>query len=105
MGARLRAALLDLMGEHREAGAIPTSCRFRFYELVARGVIPKTRTGARRPDQDMNEALTWLRERGLVAWDEIVDETRTFDAWHAAPTVRQWVKDVLEQARVDPMGR
>jgi len=47
---RLRAAILELLGEHERDGALPTSGRFLFYELEHRGVVSKTATGARRPD-------------------------------------------------------
>jgi hypothetical protein len=99
---RLRSALLDLLGEHDAAGALPTSARFLFYELVQRGVISKEKTGARRPDQDMADALTQLREAGTIPWDWIADETRTLDATLTAPTVAGWMSLMLEQARIDP---
>ena len=70
--AQRREALLRLLEEHRRDGALPTSGRFLFYELVARGIISKTPTGKRRADQDMTEALTQLRENGDVPWDWIV---------------------------------
>jgi hypothetical protein len=100
--ARLRAALRDLIAEHEAAGALPTSARFLFYELIQRAVITKERTGARRPDQDMSDALTQLRETGEVPWDAIVDETRSLDSVRTAPTVAQWVRDGLKYARIGP---
>ncbi|TMC35554.1 MAG: hypothetical protein E6J28_11740 [Chloroflexi bacterium] len=99
---RLRTALKDLLTQHELAGTLPTSARFLFYELVAAGVISKERHGARRPDQDMNDALISLRESGDVEWEWIVDETRSLADWRGAASVREWVLDVLEQARVDP---
>ncbi len=38
---RLRTALMYLVEEHRRDGALPTSVRFLFYELVARSIISK----------------------------------------------------------------
>jgi hypothetical protein len=99
---KLRAVLLKLLREHERDGALPTSARFLFYELVQRGVLSKEKSGARRPDQDMHDALMDLRERSEVPWDWIVDETRSLDAWHVAPTVTEWTLDVLAQAKVDP---
>jgi hypothetical protein len=92
-----------LLQEHERDDALPTSARFLFYELVQRGVISKERkTAGRRPDQDMSDALTQLRERGDVPWDWIVDETRSLDDFTGAPTLRQWMLDVLPAARLDP---
>jgi hypothetical protein len=99
---RLRTALQALLAEHQADGALPTSGRFLFYELVQRGVISKTANGARRPDQDMTEALTDLREDGLVPWEWIVDETRSLDGTFTAPTVADWLTAILDQARLDP---
>jgi hypothetical protein len=77
---RLRTALRDLLAEHHSDGALPTSARFLFYELVQRGILSKERKAqGRRPDQNMSDALTDLRERGEVPWEWIVDETRSLD--------------------------
>ena len=46
-----------------------------YYELVQRGQLSKERTGARRPDQNLHDALTDIREEGRVRWYWIVDET------------------------------
>jgi hypothetical protein len=75
----LRDLLVKLLEEHERDGAIPTSARFLFYELVQLGKLSKVKTGARRPDQDLHLALTQLRESGDVPWDWIVDESRSFD--------------------------
>ena len=66
-------------------GMLPTSGRFLFYELVQAGVVSKVHTGARRPDQNLLDALTHLREAGLVPWDWIVDETRELTWYRTAP--------------------
>jgi len=100
---RLRAALLELLAEHERSRALPTSARFLFYELVARGVLSKERKErGRRPDQDMSEALTDLRERGEVPWDWVVDETRTVKNFTGAPTIGEWMLEALPQGRLDP---
>ena len=74
---RMRELLLALMEEHERDGALPTSVRFLFYELVQRGQIPKKAKG--RTDRLVSEALMDLRESGQVAWDDIVDETRDLE--------------------------
>ena len=100
---RLRQASLELLNEHEQDGALPTSSRFLFYELVQRGILSKERKAqARRPDQDLHVHLTPLRESGEVPWDWIVDETRSLDDFTGSSTVRQWMLDVLQAARLDP---
>jgi hypothetical protein len=100
---RLRSALLELLTEHERDGALPTSARFLFYELVQRGILSKgKKTRGRRPDQNMSDALTDLRERGDVPWEWIVDETRSLDDFRGASTLREWMFDVLPAARLDP---
>jgi hypothetical protein len=98
----LRAALRGLLEEHREQEALPTSARFLFYELVSRGIISKHSTGKRRPDQDMSDALTDLRQSGEIPWDWIVDETRSLEDYTGFPSIRDGVLDGLEAIRLDP---
>jgi hypothetical protein len=98
---RLQRSCLELIKEHRQDGAIPTSIRFLFYELEGRGIIPKTYPGKRQPGQDVSEAMTHLREAGLVDWDEIVDETRSLHNWAYASTVYEHVENRLDGARID----
>jgi hypothetical protein len=74
---RMRELLLALREEHERDGALPTSVRFLFYELVQRGQIPRKAKG--RIDRLVSEALMDLRESGQVAWDYIIDETRDLD--------------------------
>jgi hypothetical protein len=73
---RLLQPILKIVREHAEAGMLPTSARFIYYKLIAGEVLSKERTGARRTDQDMIDALTILREREQIPWDLIEDETR-----------------------------
>jgi hypothetical protein len=100
--ARLRAALRELLAEHKRSRALPTSARFLFYELVQRGVLSKEAKGKRRPDQDLHVALTQLRESGQVPWEWIVDETRALADYRGTATVRQWMLEALPAARLDP---
>jgi hypothetical protein len=99
---RLRTASLELLTEHERGGALPTSSRFLFYELVQRGILSKERKAqGRRPDQNMSDALTDLRENGEIPWEWIVDEKRVLDDFRGAPTIKQWMLEVLPQARLD----
>ena len=99
---RLQRCLLEAIGEHERERALPTSGRFLFYELEQRGVVSKERTGARRADQDLNEALTYLRERGLIPWGWIVDESRSLDSWEYASSVAEYVARSVDYARINP---
>ena len=84
--AALRDLVVALVQEHERAGTIPTNARFLFYELVQRGQISKERTGARRSDQNLHDALTDVREDGRVPWSYIVDETRSFENYSGYPS-------------------
>lgn len=109
---RLQRACLRLLLEHEATGAIPTSIRFLFYELLDQGVIPKVyrdKTGAekkRTPSQDISDAVTVLREldSGAIPWGWIVDETRTLEEWRYAVSVQSYVEEVLPVARIDLWG-
>jgi hypothetical protein len=104
---RLQRACLDLLAEHEDDGAIPTSIRFLFYELLGRGVIPKVyrhpdgTEKKRTPGQDISDAVGVLREAGRIPWTYIVDETRTLDSWRYASSVYQYVEDTLPLARIN----
>lgn len=105
---RLQRACLDLLLEHEADGALPTSIRFLFYELLGRDVIPKEyrypdgRKKPRQPGQDISDALTHLREQGIVPWHWLVDETRTLYSWRYAATVYDdYVEETLPRARID----
>lgn len=107
---RLQRACLDLLREHEADGALPTSNRFLYYELVARGVVPKAYYDAngqakrRGLATDISEAVTVLREVGIVPWDWVVDETRRLHNWRYAASVYQYVEDILPTARIDLWG-
>jgi hypothetical protein len=96
---RVRSALMQLHGEHKRARTLPTSARFLFYELIARAVIRKDDNYV---TQLVSTALTQLRERGLIPWDDIVDETRSIEDFTGSATVAQdWLR-YLPQTRLDP---
>jgi hypothetical protein len=98
----LRDLLVALLREHEHGGALPTSARFLFYELVQRGQLSKTRTGARRPDQNLHDALTDVREDGRVPWDWIVDESRSLDDYAGHPSIKQGMLEKLPFTTLDP---
>lgn len=72
----LRQHVLRLYREHLEAGMLPTSIQFLFYELVALSIVSKQASGVlkpgavgqRRADQDVIDAITSLRESGQTPW-------------------------------------
>jgi hypothetical protein len=101
----LRDLLVALLEEHERDGAIPTSARFLYYELVQRGQLSKQRKGARRPDQDLHDALTDVRENGRVPWDWIVDETRNLEDYTGYPTIKAGILAELPYVRLDPWHR
>src|SRR6516162_10512928 len=98
----LRELLFDLLQEHNADGTIPTNARFLYYELVQRGDLSKERTGARRPDQNLHDALTDIREDGRVPWDWIVDETRSLDDYTGYPSIKEGVLAQLPYIALDP---
>jgi hypothetical protein len=98
----LRESLLQLIREHEHDGTIPTSARFLFYELVQRGIVSKEKTGARRPDQDANDALIDLRESEKIPWSHIVDETRSLDDYSGFKSIKDAALAYLPQLQLDP---
>ena len=98
----LRDLVFNLLQEHADDGALPTSARFLFYELVQRGQLSKQQTGKRRADQDLHDALTDLREDGRVPWNWIVDETRSLDDYSGYPSIKLGVSVMLENIALDP---
>jgi hypothetical protein len=96
---KVRTKLMYLMDQHCRDDALPTSVRFLFYELVAQRIIAKS---GERPDKIVSAALTDLRERGLVRWEDIVDETREVsDFTGPASVAKDWL-DYLASACIDP---
>ncbi len=97
----LQRAAHALLLEHERDDALPTSNRFLFYEAEQRGILSKRRTGRRRSDQDFTDAVMWLREKGIVPWHWIVDETREVVEWEYADTVREGVRQSIRTQRID----
>jgi hypothetical protein len=101
--ARLRQWLHEAVLAHRAAGTIPTTSRFLYYEAVMSGIVRKHGSGGgRRPDQDVSVALLWLREHGLVDWDEIRDRTRRVIPFTGAASIPAAAQEAVEIARLDP---
>jgi hypothetical protein len=100
----LRELLTALLHEHDRDGAIPTSARFLFYELIQRGELSKERKkgAVRRPDQNLHDALTDVREDGRIPWPWIVDETRSVDDYIGSPSIKQGALDALPYIALDP---
>jgi hypothetical protein len=100
---RLQRACLALLREHQADGALPTSIRFVFYELVSREEVPKAYPAGKRrtPSQNVADAVKHLREAGIVPWAWIVDETRALHSQRYASSVYEYVEDVLPTARID----
>ena len=100
--AALRDLVVALLLEHERDGTIPTNARFLFYELVQRGQISKEKTGVRRSDQDLHDALTDVREDGRIPWDWIVDETRSLEDYTGYSTILKGVLARLPYVELDP---
>lgn len=104
---RLQRAVLERLFAHRDEEQLPTSIRFLFYELEQIGVVSKeteARTDGkkgRRPDQNLIEAVTHLRDRGVVPWDWLVDETRSISHWRYSTSVIGYLRDTIRTARID----
>jgi hypothetical protein len=94
---------MDTGKQHEAAGALPTSGRFLFYELLQAGVIEKHQPEGekRTPAQNVSDALKDLRDVGLVPWDWIKDETRSLSEWTYAPTVYEYIATAVNRARID----
>jgi hypothetical protein len=104
--ARLRAWALSAIERHAAEGTLPTSLRHLFYEAVMAEVIAKgavAGAGGRRADQNLTEAVTWLREHGEVPWDVIEDRTRRVHDYrgHGA-TILDGVDNMLDSITIDP---
>jgi len=99
---RLQRGCLQLFIEHERASTIPTNGRFIFYELVQRGMIEKHYDDKKRqPKDDLSDALMHLRERWIIPWDWITDETREVCDWRYAHNAAQYLIDTLPAIRID----
>lgn len=108
---KLQRKVLEMLRARERIDMLPTNIRFLFYELVQIGFIPKNAPPPKKPgqkgrraDQNLTDAVMYLREQGLVPWDWIEDETRHLDEWGYAATVAEYVADAVDYARIDCWG-
>jgi len=106
---RMQRLVLEVLLEHEAAGELPTSGRFVFYELEGRGLVRKSSRGEFRRgtaddprEQEVIDALTHLRDHGVIPWTWLVDETRQLYQWQHAPTVAEYVRRSVDRARINP---
>jgi hypothetical protein len=98
---KLQRIALDLLREHQRDDALPTSGRFLFYELEQRGILSKHGVDG-NPANKLTAALMHLRRAGLVAWECIIDETRSLNDYTGYPTILAGTLEQLETTRLDP---
>jgi hypothetical protein len=101
---KLQRILLGLLRDHeRQKDGLPTYGRFLYYELVVRRVISKTKTTkGRRNDQDMHDALTHLRDKSIIPWEWIDDETRKFEDFTGWSSIKEWATTMVAHVRLCP---
>jgi hypothetical protein len=90
---KLQRICLELLREHRKDGydGIPTNRRFLAYELIQRAIIKKhNEKGKRRGDQNMHDALTHLRAKGIVPWPWLNDESRVINFNPSWNSLSEW---------------
>lgn len=104
--AQLRTWATTAIERHQIEGTLPTSLRHLFYEAVMAGVIAKgdpTKKGGRRSDQDLTDAVTNLREQGVIPWSVIEDRTRHIvDRRGEGVTILDGIAAVLDSITIDP---
>jgi hypothetical protein len=108
---RMQRHVLGVLLEHRDSDppSLPTNGRFVFYELEGAGVVRKSRKGESRRgsnddprEQEVTDALIWLRDKGVVPWDWIDDETRVLYDWRQAGSIAEWLSGALGSVRINP---
>jgi len=104
----LRLALMRRYVAHFRRQELPTNGRFLWYELEDERVVDKTKARGhpgvkgRGIDQTLNGALTDLRERGLVPWSAIADETRSLTNYRGYRSTLEGALDRLDGVGLDP---
>jgi hypothetical protein len=106
----MQREVLSLLHEKERNGEIPTNGRFVFYELEQRGVVRKSRQGESRRErgdelpreQAVTDALMHLREKEIVPWEWIEDETRQLHGYDRQASVAETLRAVAEAAEINP---
>jgi hypothetical protein len=110
---RIQRVVLEVLAEHLATGGLPTTNRFVFYELGQRGQAKKAPPDDHRPNrrrsigwppgsQDVLDAITRLRDDGIIPWDWFVDEERHLATWNTASTIADYLRDRIDEATLDP---
>jgi hypothetical protein len=97
----LKAEIEDLRNASPTGRALTTT-RFLFYRLVAKKIVPKQSSGARRPDQDVSLVVSQLKWAGAADSSEIVVRSRRVLDFTGYPTIPEGVRDLIESVRLDP---
>jgi hypothetical protein len=105
---QLQRILLTMLREHERDGSLPTNGRFLFYELVLLAIVSKESKErsdgkkGRRNDQNMTDALTHLREKGIVPWSWLDDETRSLEDYTGYPSIAAVVDGIGSKNEILP---
>jgi hypothetical protein len=107
---RVQRIVLALLLDKEANGEIPTNGRFVFYELEQQGNVRKSRKGESRRErgdelpreQTVTDALIWLRDKGVIPWDWIADETRTVYGYDRPESVTAALRGTVEYAQINP---
>jgi hypothetical protein len=105
---RLQRAALGVLNAKHDDGVLPTNGRFVYYELEHTGLVRKSKPGESRRlrgfpagAQDLGDAVFYLRDKGIVPWSWITDETRTLHSWRRAASVADYGAESVALARID----
>ncbi|MBB5331877.1 hypothetical protein [Tunturiibacter gelidoferens] len=76
----------------------PMTLRSLFYQLVGRYTLPKVETAYK----NLGKMLCKLREAGIVPWEWVIDNTRTFSVPSTFNGVGAGLRALAQQYRRDP---
>jgi hypothetical protein len=99
--ARIQAALIEEIEDLRSTGDTPTTLRFLFYRLVARGIVGK---GEKNGYHQTSDVLVALREAQVIEMGEIADRTSGAIDWTGYLGVDEWTRTAIAQFRLDRWG-
>jgi len=109
---KLQRAAKKCLDQHEADDMLPTNDRFVMYELEHEGVVSKEQRPvqegcrmARRPSQDLGEAILHLRDigpdNGGIPWWWIEDETRSVTHVRTARTIAEYIDASVDRASLD----